>query len=129
MRRYLLVAGSRDFTDTETFDDVMEYETDGVTADLVIVEGGAKGVDTMAKEWARENGAEYVEIKPEWGKYGKAAGPKRNDKMVELVREKGGKALYFWNGESKGTRQCIESARKAGVPVKIWDTVNGDYME
>ena len=38
-------------------------------------------------------------------------------------------ALFFWDGESKGTKHCIESAKKRGIPARIWNTKTGKYME
>ncbi len=43
-----------------------------------IVEGGATGADTFAKEWAKENNIDWQEYKADWDQYGKAAGGIRN---------------------------------------------------
>lgn len=123
---HLLVAGSRTFDDSETFGKIMQENLHGET---VIIEGGALGVDTMAREYAIRNGLEYVEIRPDWKRYGRAAGPKRNDAMTELAAEHGGRALFFWDGQSKGTAQCIRSAKKRGLAVKIWNTAECRYTE
>jgi hypothetical protein len=48
-----------------------------------IVEGGALGVDTIAKEEAQKLKMEVVEEKAQWKWYGKMAGPMRNTKMLE----------------------------------------------
>ena len=122
---YLLIAGSRDFDDAETFEKVVREH---VTKETVIVEGAAKGADMMAREYARVNGLRFVEFKPDWRKYGRAAGPKRNDEMTEYISDRNGAALYFWDGQSKGTKQCIESAKKRGIPVTIWNTKTDAYM-
>ena len=127
--KYLLIAGGRDFDDAETFDRVVREHIAGNEAGTVIVEGGAKGADSLAREYAKKNGMKYVEMKADWKKYGRAAGPKRNDEMIQLIKEKNGTALYFWDGQSKGTKQCIESARRNGVPVTIWNTAEGRMME
>ena len=132
---YILIAGSRDFEDMDVFATVFNEmavllpQSVLASRSIVIVEGGARGVDTMARDFAKGNGLPFKEFKPEWNKYGRAAGPKRNDIMTEFVAEHNGRALFFWDGESKGTKQCITSARKAGIPVKIWNTKTGSYME
>ena len=131
---YILIAGSRDFEDLDVFATVFnkmaELLPQSVLAsrNIVIVEGGARGVDTMAREFAKGNGLLFKEFKPEWNKYGRAAGPKRNDTMTEFVAEHNGRALFFWDGESKGTKQCIMSARKRGLPMQVWNTAEGRLM-
>lgn len=127
--RYLLIAGSRNFEDRETFNRVTDENIDGDHRFTVIVEGGASGADTLAREYALERGMNYKEFKADWKRYGRAAGPKRNDEMIVFIKEKNGVALYFWDGKSKGTKQCIESARRKGINVTIWDTTNGRYAE
>lgn len=126
--RYLLIAGGRNYTDRATFDRVV-LDIIGNDPDTVIVEGGAPGADTMAREYAISHGLEHAEFRAEWGLYGRAAGPVRNDKMTAYTSEKGGSALFFWDGKSRGTAQCIRSAQRRGLPVRIWDTVNNRFME
>lgn len=125
--KYLLIAGSRTFNDLETFDKVTR-EVIGEDREITIVEGGAAGADSLAKDFANENGFPVMEFKPDWKKYGRAAGPKRNDAMVAFIKENGGKALYFWDEESKGTKQCIASAKKNGVHVVVWSTKRNDFI-
>lgn len=126
--KYLLIAGSRTFDDQETFNRVTKEFIDGEERFTVIVEGGAAGVDTMAREYAEAHGMKYEEFKPDWKQYGRAAGPKRNDEMIKFIKERNGVALYFWDEESKGTEQCINSAQRKGVDVTIWSTKRGGYI-
>lgn len=112
MAEYILVAGSRKFVNAERLAQILE---ENVGADDTIVEGGAKGVDMMERQWAEARDISVVEIKADWEKFGRAAGPKRNDAMTEFVAERGGRAVFIWDGESKGTKQCINSARKRGI--------------
>ena len=133
---YVLIAGSRDFTDRQTFDRIVResIEVRTLLYEIVIVEGGCRGVDTMARQYAIDRGLSYQEFKPDWKKYGKAAGPRRNDEMTDWLAENGrgwdhSVALFFWGGESKGTKHCIESAKKRGIPARIWNTKTGKYME
>ena len=117
MAEHILVAGSRNFADAERLAKIL---AENVSEGDVIVEGGAKGVDLMARAWAEERGIDVVEIKADWGKYGRAAGPKRNDAMTAFIAERGGKAVFIWDGESKGTKQCIASARKRGIECRVY---------
>ena len=117
MAEFILVAGSRNFDDKERLAQIL---AENVGADDTIVEGGAKGVDTMARQWAEARGINVVEITADWKKYGRAAGPKRNDAMTAFIAERGGKAIFIWDGESKGTKQCIQSARKKNISVSVY---------
>lgn len=126
--KYLLIAGSRNFEDWKIFEMVTREIIDGDERFTVIVEGGASGADSMARRYAGENGMTAEEFRADWKQYGRAAGPKRNDEMVKYVAERNGTALFFWDGESKGTKQCIDSARRKGIDVTIWDTKKGGFM-
>ena len=125
--KYLLIAGSRTFDDRDVFNSVTR-EVIGEEREITIVEGGAAGADSLAKAYALENGLVVEEFKPDWAKYGRAAGPKRNDAMTAFIKEHGGKALYFWDEESKGTKQCIASAKKKGIDVLVWSTKTNKFI-
>lgn len=53
----------------------------------------------------------------EWDKHGKAAGPIRNQKMVDLGATV---CLAFPLPGSRGTAHCMSAARKASIPVWIF---------
>ena len=134
-RFYLLIAGSRHYVDEDTFErEVGEHVGPAsLHHEIVIVEGGAQGADRLARQYAEGRGLELEEFRAEWSKYGRAAGPKRNDKMTAWVKEQAvghdeALALFFWDGESKGTGQCIRSAIARGLPVKIWNIKTNEYM-
>ena len=126
--KYLLIAGSRTFEDRDLFNRVTEEIIDGDERFTVIVEGGASGADTMAREYAEAHDMKYEEFKPDWKQYGRAAGPKRNDKMIQFIKERNGTALYFWDEESKGTKQCIDSAKRKGIEISVWSTKRGGFL-
>lgn len=133
---FLLIAGSRHYVDKKTFERVVGEHVGPASLhhEIVIVEGGAQGADRLAREYAEGRGLKLDEFRAEWSKYGRAAGPKRNDRMTEWVKENArwpseGMALFFWDGESKGTAQCIRSAKKRGIPVRIWNIKENKYME
>ena len=127
--KYLLIAGGRDFDDAEIFDRVVREYIAGNEAGTVIVEGGAKGVDTLAREYAEKNGMTYVEMEADWKKYGRAAGPKRNEAMTKYIFDMKGTALFFWDGKSKGTKNCILNATSLDIPVSIYRTDEGRFLK
>lgn len=77
----------------------------------LLIHGGARGGDRMAEEVARYmNWMIWVE-KAEWGKYGQYAGFKRNEVMVSYNVDA---VIGFPWGEARGTRHCLDHARKLG---------------
>lgn len=82
----------------------------------IIVNGGAKGADTYAKEYALERDIPIVEFLPDYGKYGRKAPLIRNIQIVDNSDF----VLAFWNGTSRGTKFTIDYAEKRGVPFKVY---------
>lgn len=80
-----------------------------------IVHGSAKGADTYVGLWSKVFQIPYSSYPADWDKYGKAAGPIRNQQMLDS--EKVDLVVAFPGG--KGTANMISLARKAGIPVQI----------
>lgn len=81
-----------------------------------IISGGAKGVDTSAREYAVAKGIKLTEFLPEYKKYGKAAPLKRNITIIEYADL----VLAFWDGKSCGTKFVVDECRRRGVSIKIF---------
>ena len=93
--------------------DLGKYLPEGTTE---IVSGGAKGVDTSAREYALAHGIRLTELLPEYDKFGRSAPLKRNITIIENADM----VLAFWDSYSKGTKFVIENCRKRGVPVRVF---------
>lgn len=89
-----------------------KYLPNGVTE---IVSGGAKGIDSCAAEYARENEIPLVEFLPEYSLYGKVAPLKRNEQIAKYADE----GIAFWDGASRGTKYTINIFQKLGKKIKI----------
>ena len=83
-----------------------------------IVSGGAKGVDTSAREYAISHGIKLTEFLPEYKKYGRSAPLKRNITIIENADL----VLAFWDGNSRGTKFVIDNCKNRGIPVKVFVT-------
>lgn len=81
-----------------------------------IVSGGARGVDTSAREYALSHGIKLTEFLPEYTKYGRSAPLKRNITIIEYSDI----VLAFWDGKSRGTKFVIDNCRKLGVEVRVY---------
>ena len=104
----LAIVGSRNLDQIK----IDKYVPTDVTE---IVSGGAKGVDTLAKEYALKSNIRYTEFPPKYSLYGKAAPIKRNEEIAQYADE----ALVFWNGKSKGTAQAIRFFEKLNKRVTV----------
>ena len=104
----LAIVGSRNVT----VDRVEEYVPDGVEA---IVSGGAAGVDRCAAEYAKRQGIPLVEFLPDYGRYGRAAPLKRNERIALYADA----ALVFWDGTSRGTAYTVRCFERLGKPVTV----------
>jgi len=80
-----------------------------------IVSGGAKGVDTCARQYANANGIKLTEFLPDYKRYGRGAPLKRNLEIIAYADV----VLAFWDGESRGTKYVIDNCKKQGIPVKV----------
>ncbi len=88
-------------------------------ADVVIIHGACPtGADLHAARWASDFDVRQETYPANWGQHGKAAGPIRNQQMVDAGADV---CLAFPLGASRGTRDCMARARKAGIPVKSYD--------
>lgn len=115
--RRILITGSRNWTDwDEVAYALMDATPRPYDYRYIIVHGGARGADTIAAAWAKSWGME-VEVHPaDWRTHGKAAGPIRNQKMVDLGAHV---CLAFPQPKSVGTWDCVRRAKAAGIPVTI----------
>ena len=114
----VVICGSRGITDR----DLVEYLIENSEFDITgVIEGGAKGVDTIAGEWARAQNIPVTVVKPDWHAHGLYAGPKRNREMVQM----GEAVIAVWDGKSRGTQSTIAYAKEYGKPIKIWKKHKG----
>lgn len=82
-----------------------------------LVTGGARGIDSFAAAWARENGIAHAIFPACWEYYGKGAGQVRNVWMATLVVPD--LVLAFPGGN--GTENMVEIAEHQGIKVERVD--------
>lgn len=58
--------------------------------DIKVVSGGARGVDTVAIDWAVSNYCQYREYHADWKRHKNAAGPIRNQLIIDSEVPKAG---------------------------------------
>lgn len=90
-----------------------DYLPPGVTE---IVSGGAKGIDTCAREYAREHGLKLTEFLPDYRRYGRGAPLKRNLEIIAYADQ----VLAFWDGNSSGTKYVIDQCNRQKKKVTVY---------
>ena len=107
----VLVCGGRDYAD--------EARVFEVLSDLkpsFLIEGGARGADTLAWRW----GKRYLDsdcrrtFEARWDLHGRSAGPIRNQQMLD----EGKPDLVVAFAGGKGTADMIRRAKRAGIEVR-----------
>lgn len=127
----ILVTGSRYLSDyglvmralSVAIEDLVLLHPDD--KEIIVVHGAAQGADSLAENFVVQSRAfmknRGYTLRSEkhpanWSEFGKFAGPKRNQEMVD----KGADVCvaFFQTGQpNKGTTHCSSAARKAGIPV------------
>jgi hypothetical protein len=107
----VLVCGGRHYRDDKALRRVLDAALR--TGPLVIIEGGARGADRLAREWAKDRGVVCATFPADWDAHGPSAGPIRNRQMIDEGRPQ--MVLAFPGG--RGTADMIRQAQAAGVLV------------
>lgn len=116
----IIIAGGRDFSDEEFLfnecDKLINKENN-----IEIVSGGANGADKIGEKFAKIRNLPVKRFIPNWNKFGKSAGFRRNVDMAEYADS----LIAFWDGKSKGTKHMIETAKSKSLQVFVFNYNNG----
>ena len=104
----VLVCGGREYADAARVTEVLDAQS--IT---VIIEGCARGADSLAEDYARTHRIPVRHFPADWERNGKAAGHIRNREM--LVQGRPDLVIAFPGG--RGTANMVGQARLAGVRV------------
>lgn len=104
----VIVAGSRGFADYQMLCRELDSFFGTLEADnFAIISGGAKGADWLGEVYAKGRGIKTIKVPPDWDRYGKSAGYRRNVEMAKIATH----CIVFWDGKSKGSRHMIDIAQ------------------
>lgn len=113
----VLVCGGRDFADRPLMSRTLSrFRPDNAASDVsnhILILGGARGADRLAEEWADTWGLRKRIYPADWERHGKAAGPIRNQRMID--EGKPDLVIAFPGG--RGTADMVSRAKKAGIEV------------
>lgn len=107
-----LFTGSRAWADTALVQPII----DALPSDATVVVGDARGLDTLVAELAKARGLQVEVHRANWHRFGRGAGPQRNQEMVSAGADR---AWAFPRGVSAGTRDCMRRIRAAGIPLEV----------
>ena len=80
-----------------------------------IISGGAKGIDSCARDYANSQHLQLIEFLPDYASFGRNAPLKRNITIIEQSDQ----VIAFWDGKSRGTKYVIDQCKKRNIPVEI----------
>jgi hypothetical protein len=122
----VLVTGSRHWTDTGAIQEQLTELDRRHRKPITLVHGGQVslhpenrsryGADYLAAMVAGRLGWLTEEFPAEWERFGRAAGPIRNQMMVDHGADV---CLVFPMWDSRGTWDCARRAKEAGIPLIV----------
>lgn len=121
MTKRVALVGSRNYVDYDIFKQNVDatLERWGLTPEcVVVVSGGAKGVDTLAERYAKECTATAAAMvfKPDWDTHGKKAGILRNADIIDAAEY----CIAFPSHSGKGTQDSIKRANAKKIPTEVF---------
>lgn len=107
------IIGSRTFND---YDFLKKTILENIDVDDIdeVVSGGANGADKLGEQFAEEFDLSTNIYLPDWKKHGKSAGFIRNADIIKNSDY----VFAFWDGQSKGTLNSINIAKKLNKKIK-----------
>lgn len=110
----VIIAGSRTIDNYE----LVKYcvQQSGFTITTVI-SGTANGADKLGEQYANENNIPIKRFVPNWTKFGKSAGYKRNVEMAENADA----LVIIIENNSRGSTHMYNIAKEKGLKVYRYD--------
>lgn len=118
--RVVIVTGSRKWA----WRKVIERQLGRLAPTLIVHGACPTGADAIAEQWAKDNAVPYHGIPAVWqpgGTFDKAAGMKRNRRMLEQYPGQLLLAFPHPTLPSPGTNNCMGVAEDLGHPVWVFD--------
>lgn len=120
----VLITGDRGWTNVS----VIQLAIKALPPDAIVIHGAASGADSLAATVATSYGLSTWAFPAHWKRFGKRAGPVRNQRMLDEAKPNLVVAFHNYLPGSKGTRDMVTKARLAGIPVQLFNA-NGEQIE
>jgi hypothetical protein len=112
----VIVCGGRDYDNRALVYKILD-RLYAANPNMTLIQGGARGADRLAKEWANERGVPQQEVPAQWDLHGKRAGYLRNVQMANMLDKTRDGVIAFPGG--KGTQHMIDIAQAKGISVHV----------
>lgn len=117
------MCGSRGWHDPHAVETViagLDILAEGRAQRLVIVHGDNKGgADALADKLGRRWGVDVIPVPAQWNRYGRGAGPMRNQQMLDEHPDIEQVWAFRSQGKSNGTDDMVSRGKASGVPTYI----------
>lgn len=117
----VLICGSRDWAKSIPIDVIVGgFASVYGRWNVTVIHGAAAGADSMAGLAADRHGVACEDYPADWETFGKAAGPIRNQRMLDEAKPE--VVVAFTNDlpSSRGTADMVGRAKAAGIPVYVF---------
>lgn len=109
----ILVTGGREYNDAISVNKVLDEARPYFAESFCIIQGTAKGADSLAAAWAKARGIPLMSFPANWDFYQLSAGQLRNHWMLQFGRPE--LVIAFPGGS--GTAGMVKIAKAAGIAV------------
>lgn len=121
----ILICGDRYWNNFKIIDKVLA----NLPVDCMIIHGDCRGADKISGYLANKRGMAVFPYKADWYKHGKAAGPIRNQEMLDFFEPKMVIAFHSNIVNSKGTKDMLNRAHKCGLPFYLYNDKGEELTE
>ena len=110
----IVICGDRYYKDWKKIQDYLQTLD---PANDVIIHGAATGADSLAGNLATSMKIKVLEFPAKWGEFNRAAGPIRNQQMLDEGHPD--LVVYFHDNldGSKGTKDMVNRAMRINIPI------------
>lgn len=115
----VLVTGDRNWDDAKIITEALQALPDDGCLHIII-HGAARGADSIAADIAMRLGMTPAAFPAKWKEYGRAAGPIRNQQMLDEGQPELILAFHDDLLNSKGTKDMVRRALKAKFPILLY---------
>lgn len=112
----VLISGDREWDDKERIRDYLQSRPEVIT---YVIEGEARGADGLARDVADELGIRVMPFPANWKRFGRGAGPKRNQQMLDEGKPDEVCGFHDDIRESRGTKDMLRRALAAGIKTLV----------
>jgi hypothetical protein len=125
----IAIVGSRNFTDKNLLNNILNEVINIEGTPSKIVSGGAIGADSMGYDWAVENNIETLIFEPRYSDFPKKvrkwmAPKERNTTIVENSDI----VIAFWDMVSTGTKDTMDKSVERGKKVYLYNTTENKLL-